>query len=499
MRANGAGTTLGDRYRLLDLVAVGGMGSVWEAEDLRLQRRVAVKLPAGDVARAVPNLVERFAREASAAARLSHPNVATVFDHGHDGDTPFIVMELLEGETLADRLRRGPLPVDEATAITDEVAAALDAAHAAGVIHRDVKPANVMLTSGGVKVMDFGVATAEWAQTITTTGVLGTAAYLSPEQAAGDPAVPASDVYALGAVAYEMLSGRPPFVADSAVAVVAAHLHRDPEPLAEVAPHVPDHVATSVERALAKDPAARPSPPTAFARLMRGHGDATSAALASPRHGATETSGVGGTRAASARASTGVQPTAPLLAGSGAATAPQHTEVLTPATTCTDEVDGRTRVLSPPVVSDRPNRWRWLAALAGLVLVALVAWAAAGDDPDPAPPPEDPTTTTETAAPPVVVPEVAGQPVRAAIEVLQGSGLVVADVVMAEGDRGIVLGVDPAAGVAVEPGTAVVLTVGDGSGRGGDDDDEDDGRGNGGGPGNGNGNGNGNGRGRGGD
>lgn len=479
MRANGAGTTLGDRYRLLDLVAVGGMGSVWEAEDLRLQRRVAVKLPAGDVARAVPNLVERFAREASAAARLSHPNVATVFDHGHDGDTPFIVMELLEGETLADRLRRGPLPVDEATAITDEVAAALDAAHAAGVIHRDVKPANVMLTSGGVKVMDFGVATAEWAQTLTTTGVLGTAAYLSPEQAAGDPAVPASDVYALGAVAYEMLSGRPPFVADSAVAVVAAHLHRDPEPLAEVAPHVPDHVATSIERALAKDPAARPSSPTAFARLMRGHGDATSAALASPRHGATVTSGVVGTRAASARASTGVQPTAPLL-----------------ATTSTEEVDGRTRVLSPPVVSDPPNRWRWLAALAALVLVALVAWAAAGDDPDPAPPPEEPSTT-ETAAPPVVVPEVAGQPVRAAIEVLQGSGLVVADVVMADGDRGIVIGVDPAAGAAVEPGTAVVLTVGDGSGRGGDDDDEDDGRGNGGGPGNGNGNGNGNGRGRG--
>jgi serine/threonine-protein kinase len=324
------------------------MGSVWEAEDLRLDRRVAVKLPAEELTRGIPDLLERFAREATAAGRLAHPNVATVHDHDHDGGTPFIVMEMLRGETLGERIRRGPLPEDEAVQIAGQVAAALDAAHDAGIVHRDVKPANIMLTAGGVKVMDFGVATAEWTHTITTAGVLGTAAYLSPEQARGESAVPASDVYALGVVVYEMLAGRPPFVADTLVAVVAAHVHRDPPPLAELAPAASDHAVRAVALALDKDPSARPATPSAFARMLEGRDDTT---LPQPVPVAAATDDV------------------------------ERPADLAP----TEPVDDRepTAVLAAPMppADARPRRGWWMGAVAaGLVVVALATWAWADDD-----------------------------------------------------------------------------------------------------------------------
>src|SRR5436190_6295026 len=163
--------TLGDRYRLVERIASGGMGTVWRAEDLVLHRPVAVKV-LSDSLGADAKFVERFRREARAAAGLSHPNVAGVFDYGEDGDTPFMVMELIEGETLAGRLRReGRLPPAEAARIARQVASSLQAAHDAGVIHRDVKPANVMLTHRGeCKVMDFGIAAAAWAAPLTATG-----------------------------------------------------------------------------------------------------------------------------------------------------------------------------------------------------------------------------------------------------------------------------------------------------------------------------------------
>lgn len=263
---------LGGRYRLIHRLASGGMGSVWEAEDTLLGRRVGVKV-LSDVLAGDPRFVARFRREARAAASLSHPNVAGVFDYGEEEGTAYIVMELIDGETLASRLRRdGRLPPREAARIAAEAASALAAAHAAGVVHRDVKPANVMLDRAGrVKVMDFGIAsvTAAARERLTATGqAIGTAAYISPEQAAGRPATPASDVYSLGAVLYEMVAGRPPFQSESPVATVVAHINRRPEPLAVLAPEVPQRIAAAADQALAKEPSERPPSACAFAAML---------------------------------------------------------------------------------------------------------------------------------------------------------------------------------------------------------------------------------------
>src|SRR2546425_3045864 len=241
---------LGGRYRLVEHIASGGMGTVWRGEDLVLHRPVAVKLLSEALGQD-ERFVERFRREARAAAGLSHPNVAEVFDYGEDQDTPFIVMELLPGETLADRLQReGRLPPGDAERIAVQVADALQAAHDAGIVHRDVKPGNVMLApGGGVKVMDFGVAAAAWAAPLTSTGTtIGAASHLSPEQAAGERATPASDVYALGCVLYEMLTGRPPFVGESPLAVAGAHVREMPVPVRQVVSEGPEHLASACDQ-----------------------------------------------------------------------------------------------------------------------------------------------------------------------------------------------------------------------------------------------------------
>jgi len=265
-------TLLGERYRLIERVGVGGMGTVWDAEDELLQRRVAVKILSDGLA-GNEEALGRFEREAKAAARLSGPRIAAVYDFGRDGaDTPYIVMELVEGETLAARLQReGPLPAPEAARIAADVADALEEAHREGIVHRDVKPGNIMLTrEGEVRVMDFGIAAAAWAESNTTTGtVFGTAAYLSPEQAAGERASPASDVYALGAVLYEMLAGTPPFVRETPVATAIAHVHDEPDAIEHVASDVPPSLAAACSAALQKDPAARPQSAAAFAVMLR--------------------------------------------------------------------------------------------------------------------------------------------------------------------------------------------------------------------------------------
>jgi serine/threonine protein kinase len=258
------------RYRLVRRIGDGGMGEVWEADDTVLGRRVALKVlvqELADDARAT----KRFVREARATARLTHPNVTRVYDFGRDGGLPYLVMELLEGDTLADRLAGGPLPPAEAARIGAAVADALDAAHGRGIIHRDVKPSNVLLTPAGqVKVMDFGIAAAaDETHSTTGSGLYGTAAYISPERAAGQPATPAADIYSLGAVLYELLTGRPPFIGDSPVLVVRAHLHERPRPVRELAPLVPPRLADACELALAKDPTHRPSSAAALAIRLR--------------------------------------------------------------------------------------------------------------------------------------------------------------------------------------------------------------------------------------
>jgi eukaryotic-like serine/threonine-protein kinase len=258
------------RYRLVRRIASGGMGEVWEADDTVLGRRVALKVLVEELA-ADDRATRRFVREARATARLTHPNVARVYDFGRGGKAPFLVMELLEGETLAARLAGGPLPPTEAARIAASVADALDAAHQRGIVHRDVKPANVMLTpGGGVKVMDFGIAAAaDETHSTTGSGLYATVSYVSPERVAGEPATPASDVYSLGAVLYELLSGRPPFSASTPALVARAHLHDQPAPVRQLAPWVPARLAEAAEAALAKDPARRPSSAAAFAARLR--------------------------------------------------------------------------------------------------------------------------------------------------------------------------------------------------------------------------------------
>jgi eukaryotic-like serine/threonine-protein kinase len=262
---------LAGRYRLRRPLASGGMGQVWLAADELLERSVAVKLLRAEHAED-PAFLDRFRAEARHAAGLSHPGVARVFDYGEAplpgmaAPTGFLVMEPIDGRPLSAVLARdGRLPPDRALDVVAQAALALAAAHRVGVVHRDVKPGNLLVCADGtVKVTDFGIARAlDEAQRTESGGLLGTAGYLSPEQAAGQPATPASDVYALGVVAYECLAGRRPFTANHPLAVALAHQREQPPPLPA---DVPAPVRALVERALAKAPGDRPPDGAAFAR-----------------------------------------------------------------------------------------------------------------------------------------------------------------------------------------------------------------------------------------
>jgi len=245
---------LADRYELGPVLGEGGMARVYRGVDRQLRRPVAVKVLAAPFDRD-RSFVERFRREARAAAGLSHPNIVAVFDSGSDDGTHFIVTELVEGETLADRLRRdGPMPPEEAVAVAVDIARALAAAHERGLIHRDIKPGNVMvLPDGRVKVVDFGIARAAGSDTLTGTGVvLGSTAYLSPEQAGGQPVDQRADLYALGCVLYEMLTGNVPFRADTPIATMYRHVNEDAPPPSTIVP-VESELEAIVMRCLEKD------------------------------------------------------------------------------------------------------------------------------------------------------------------------------------------------------------------------------------------------------
>jgi serine/threonine-protein kinase len=245
-----------DRYELVRHIARGGMAQVYLAKDLLLNRPVALKVlfPELSVDR---SFVERFRREAQAAANLSHPNIVSIYDWGEGEHTYFIVMEYVNGRTLAQLLRQGPLDADHAATLAADVAAALSFAHAHGVVHRDIKPANVLIDrSGQVKVTDFGIARAVGAKEgLTQTGtVMGTATYFSPEQAQGYPVDARTDVYSLGVVLYEMVTGRPPFSGDNPLAIAYKHVREDPVPPTQVNRAVPPSLEAIILQAMAKDP-----------------------------------------------------------------------------------------------------------------------------------------------------------------------------------------------------------------------------------------------------
>jgi eukaryotic-like serine/threonine-protein kinase len=262
---------LAERYQLGELIATGGMGTVHRAVDTHLGRPVAVKILKRVLADDA-TFLERFRREARAAAVISHPGVARVYDYGERSSEPFIVMELVDGDTLAQRIARGgPLPWQHAFAIAEQVAAALSAAHTHGVVHRDVKPANILIDRAGrVKVTDFGIARAARATTLTRPGmVLGSANYVAPEQAQGNPVGPAADLYSLGCVLFESVTGTTPYQGRSAVAIATQHVSAPvPDPRDHVA-DLPEPAARLIMRSLGKQPGDRFPSAASMAAALR--------------------------------------------------------------------------------------------------------------------------------------------------------------------------------------------------------------------------------------
>src|SRR3954468_19626643 len=260
--ANREQVVLNGRYELHRRVGRGGMAEVYLARDRLLDRHVAIKILFPEYA-TDPNFVERFRREAQAAANLNHPNIVGVYDWGKQSNTYFMAMEYVHGRTLADILRaNGKLRPDQATDIAMEVAGALGFAHKSGVVHRDIKPANILIANDGrVKVADFGIARALNSaneQDLTQAGaVMGTATYFSPEQAQGAQPDPRSDLYSLGIVLYEMVAGKPPFSGENPVSIAYKQVHDLPQPLNQIVADVPRPFEAIVAKLLAKDPSMR--------------------------------------------------------------------------------------------------------------------------------------------------------------------------------------------------------------------------------------------------
>ena len=262
-----ADITLGGRYTLTERIAIGGMGEVWKARDKVLGRTVAVKILkeeyTGD-----PGFLERFRAEARHTALLNHPGVANMFDYGEEDNSAYLVMELVPGEPLSSIIERdGTLPPDRILNFIAQTARALAAAHAQGLVHRDVKPGNLMITPDDrVKVTDFGIARLANQVPLTATGqVMGTAQYLAPEQATGQPATPSSDMYSLGIIGYECLVGHRPFTGESQIAIALAQVNDPPPPLPE---SIPAPARALIMCLLAKDPAERPKDATALASAI---------------------------------------------------------------------------------------------------------------------------------------------------------------------------------------------------------------------------------------
>ncbi|MDP4014243.1 MAG: Stk1 family PASTA domain-containing Ser/Thr kinase [Candidatus Nanopelagicales bacterium] len=423
---DGGKIMLGDRYEIGETLGRGGMAEVHEAYDLRLGRRVAVKILRPELARD-SSFQQRFRREAHSAAALNHPNIVAVYDTGEDilgsgpsaVTVPYIVMEYVDGMTLRQLLASGRrLLPERALEITSGVLAALDYSHRHGIVHRDIKPANVMLTkTGEVKVMDFGIARALAAhgQTMTATSqVMGTAQYLSPEQARGEVVDARSDLYSTGCVLYELLTGRPPFTGESPVSVAYQHVSEQPIPPSQIDSQVLPQTDTVVLRALAKNPDDRYQTAADF-------------------------------KADVDRAVVGAPVTAPVPVISD----PEPTAVMPP-------------VLPPPgaVTAQGPTRqkkspWLWVGVVVGILLLVAGSVALA-------------QSLFGNAKPEsVTVPRVVGMTVQEAQNALNSVGLRVGTQTAEKSNKepGKVLSQDPAEGESVEKGQAVNLSVSGGPGQ----------------------------------
>src|SRR5258707_10684872 len=264
---------LGDRYQLQDQIGRGGMATIYRGRDLHMDSVVAIKV-LREVYSTDPKFVTRFQREAKAASALQHPNIVQVYDYGQTGVIYFIVMELVEGTVLRRYLRsRGVLDIERAVIIAHDVALGLGAAHRRGIVHRDVKPQNILVArDGSIKLTAFGIASVYKdinAERLTTTGMtLGTVQYYAPKQAQGEIVSPAADVYALGIVMYEMLTGRPPFDGDTPVAVAMQHIQDTPLPPSQLNPNIPPALEEIIMRCLEKAPEMRYRDGTLLARAL---------------------------------------------------------------------------------------------------------------------------------------------------------------------------------------------------------------------------------------
>jgi serine/threonine protein kinase len=443
---------LAGRYRLVHRLACGGMGQVWRAADEVLGRPVAVKLLSSEFAEDRAFL-DRFRTEARRSAALSHPGIASVFDYGEieePNPTAYLVMELVEGAPLSAVLaRQRRLDPERVLDVVAQAALALGAAHQAGVVHRDVKPSNLLIRRDGVvKVTDFGIARMIGEAPRSEIGlVVGTAAYLSPEQVARRPVTPASDVYALGVVAYECLAGRRPFTGEHPVALALAHQRHRPPPLPADAP---EPVRALVEQAMAKDARTRPAAVT-----LAGYAVMARTALLEERRrdlqgggngwpGGDGLPGIGGWPIVSSLASTNGW-----SSGHGNGNGSQHTQGLRAQAHTSDpeQETGEWAPVSALLTQAWSRRRRPLAVTAMLAVLAVLVSVLTG--------------AVAQRVPTITVPSVSGQPITTAGQLLVRAGFQVRE--RAQPNRsvkaGIVLAQDPAAGTRLERGAVVTLTV----------------------------------------
>jgi beta-lactam-binding protein with PASTA domain/predicted Ser/Thr protein kinase len=428
------------RYRVLGRLGVGGMATVYLAEDSSLGRKVALKVMAERYAED-GEFVERFRREAQAAARLNHPNIIAVYDRGEANGRPYIAMEYLQGRTLKQVIQKdGPLPAERAIAVAMQVLAGLRYAHEHGVVHRDVKPHNVLVGDDGrIKVTDFGIAHAGDPQMTEVGSIVGTAQYLSPEQARGRTVGPQTDIYSLGVVLYEMLAGRVPFEGDSSVAIAMQHVSDEAPPLRSLVPLVPESLAMVVAHSMLKEPTQRYASADEFAadldRVRRGLVPvAATALMAAVPHEPTEfVPAAEATRIAP-------RPAAPLLSG----------EKPPPGTT-----------------QQKRSRWPWLLVLLLVLAVGALAAFALGVGSSDGSPPTTATTGTGTQTTAVVttrkLEDLTGKSYSEASAALKGYGLHLQPksqrVRDATHEAGVVIDSDPPPGQLLHDGDTVLLKV----------------------------------------